>query len=179
MERSSKEWKDVVRRCYSRERSGGGKHLRAATWRWSRTCVLVGRGGIGMTKFNLKTTVRNQFVEITHQIRDAIAASGVKSGLCVVYCPHTTAAITVNENADPDVVHDMLLYLNKTVPKDQSGFRHEEGNSDSHIKASLVGPSVTLLVDGGDIVLGRWQGVYFCEFDGPRTREVMVKVLGG
>jgi secondary thiamine-phosphate synthase enzyme len=132
-----------------------------------------------MTRFNLKTTARNQFVEITDQVRDAVTASGVKSGLCVVYCPHTTAAITVNENADPDVVHDMLLYLNKTVPKDQPAFRHGEGNSDSHIKASLVGPSVTLLVDGGDIVVGRWQGVYFCEFDGPRTREAMVKVLGG
>ncbi|HKA07479.1 MAG TPA: secondary thiamine-phosphate synthase enzyme YjbQ [Gemmataceae bacterium] len=130
-----------------------------------------------MTRFNLKTTARNQFVEITDQVRDAIGASGVKSGLCVVYCPHTTAAITVNENADPDVVHDMLLYLNMTVPKDQPGFRHGEGNSDSHIKASLIGPSVTLLVDGGDIVLGRWQGVYFCEFDGPRTREVLVQVV--
>jgi secondary thiamine-phosphate synthase enzyme len=131
-----------------------------------------------MTRFNLKTTGRNQFVEITDQVRDAISASGVKSGFCVVYCPHTTAAITVNENADPDVVHDMLLYFNKAVPKEQPGFRHEEGNSDSHIKASLVGPSVTLLVDGGEIVLGRWQGVYFCEFDGPRTREVIVQVVG-
>jgi secondary thiamine-phosphate synthase enzyme len=131
-----------------------------------------------MTRFNLKTTARNQFVEITDQIRDALSASGTKSGLCVVYCPHTTAAITVNENADPDVVHDMLLYLSKTVPKDQPGFRHGEGNSDSHIKASLVGPSVTLVVDGGDIVLGRWQGVYFCEFDGPRTREVFVQAVG-
>src|SRR5262245_30971065 len=131
-----------------------------------------------MTEFHVNTTVRNQFVEITEQVREALTASGIKSGLCVVYCPHTTAAITVNENADPDVVHDMLLYLNRTVPKDQPGFRHGEGNSDSHIKASLVGTSVTLVVDGGDIVLGRWQGVYFCEFDGPRTREVMVQIVG-
>jgi secondary thiamine-phosphate synthase enzyme len=131
-----------------------------------------------MTRFNLKTTARNQFVEITDQARDAVSAAGTKSGLCVVYCPHTTAAITVNENADPDVVHDMLLYLNKTIAKDQPGFRHGEGNSDSHIKASLVGPSVTLVVDDGDIVLGQWQGVYFCEFDGPRTREVVVQVIG-
>jgi secondary thiamine-phosphate synthase enzyme len=131
-----------------------------------------------MTTFELKTTARNQLVEITDQVRDALAASGVKSGLCVVYCPHTTAAITVNENADPDVVHDMLLYLNKTIPQHQAGFRHGEGNSDSHIKASLVGPSVTLIVDQGDIVLGRWQGVYFCEFDGPRTRSVHVQVIG-
>jgi len=131
-----------------------------------------------MTEFHVKTSARNQLVEITDQVRDAINAAGTKSGLCVVYCTHTTAAITVNENADPDVVHDMLLYLNRTVPKDQPGFRHGEGNSDSHIKASLVGPSVTLLVNDGDLALGRWQGVYFCEFDGPRSRTVMVKVVG-
>ena len=131
-----------------------------------------------MTKFQLKTTNRNQFVEITDQVRDAVAESRITSGLCVVYCPHTTAAITINENADPHVVHDMVLHLNRTVPKDQPGFRHGEGNSDSHVKASLVGPSVTLIVDKGDLVLGRWQGVYFCEFDGPRTREVVVHVVG-
>jgi secondary thiamine-phosphate synthase enzyme len=131
-----------------------------------------------MTRFDLKTNSRNELVEITDRVRDAVAASGVKSGLCVVYCPHTTAAITINENADPDVVHDMLHYLNKSIPQHQAGFRHGEGNSDSHIKASLVGPSVTLIVDGGDIVLGRWQGVFFCEFDGPRTRTVMVQVVG-
>jgi len=131
-----------------------------------------------MTRFEVTTTARNQLVEITDRVRDAITASGVKSGLCVVYCPHTTAAITVNENADPDVVHDVLLHLNKSIPQHQGGFRHGEGNSDSHIKASLVGPSVTLLVDDGDVVLGRWQGVYFCEFDGPRTRTVMVQVVG-
>src|SRR5690349_19050904 len=131
-----------------------------------------------MTEFQVNTTARNQLVEITDQVRDAITASGVRGGLCVVYCPHTTAAITVNENADPDVVHDMLLYLGRAVPQDQAGFRHGEGNSDSHIKASLVGPSVTLLVEHGDLVLGRWQGVYFCEFDGPRTRTVHVRVVG-
>lgn len=131
-----------------------------------------------MNQFQIKTTTRNQFVEITDQVRNVVTASKISSGLCVVYCPHTTAAITVNENADPDVVHDMLLYLNKTIPQHQTGFRHAEENSDSHIKASLVGPSVTLVVEDGDIVLGRWQGVYFCEFDGPRTRQVMVQVLG-
>jgi secondary thiamine-phosphate synthase enzyme len=130
-----------------------------------------------MTEFNLKTTARNQLIDITDRVRDAVSKSGTGTGLCVVYCPHTTAAITVNENADPDVVHDMLLYLNRTVPKDQPGFRHGEGNSDSHIKASLVGPSVTLVINDGDIVLGRWQGVYFCEFDGPRTRTVVAQVL--
>jgi secondary thiamine-phosphate synthase enzyme len=131
-----------------------------------------------MTEFDVRTATRNQFVEITDQVREAVGKSGIKSGFCVVYCPHTTAAITVIENADPDVVHDMLLHLNRTVPKDQPGFRHGEGNSDSHIKASLVGPSVTLVVDAGDIVLGRWQGVYFCEFDGPRTRTVAVQIVG-
>ncbi len=131
-----------------------------------------------MTEFTLKTTARNQFVEISDRVREAVAGCGIKSGLCVVYCPHTTAAITVNENADPDVVRDMLLHLDRTVPKDQAGFRHGEGNSDSHIKASLVGPSVTLVVNDGDIVLGRWQGVYFCEFDGPRTRTAVVQVVG-
>lgn len=131
-----------------------------------------------MTEFEVRTTARNQFVEITDQVRDAVATSGVKTGFCVVYCPHTTAAITINENADPDVVHDMLLYLDRTIPQRQTGFRHGEGNSDSHIKASLVGSSATLIVDDGDIVLGRWQGVYFCEFDGPRTRKVYVQVVG-
>src|SRR5215218_9581372 len=107
-----------------------------------------------MTEFTLKTSARNQFVEITDRVRDAITASKVRSGLCVVYCPHTTAAVTVNENADPDVVHDMLLWLERAVPHVQPGFRHGEGNSDSHIKASLVGPSVTLVVDRGELVLG-------------------------
>jgi secondary thiamine-phosphate synthase enzyme len=131
-----------------------------------------------MLTFDVETKTRNQFVEITDRVRHAIEKSGVQSGFCVVYCPHTTAAITINENADPDVVHDMLLYLDRTIPQRQSGFRHGEGNSDSHIKASLVGSSATLIVDKGDIVMGRWQGVYFCEFDGPRTRKVIVQVVG-
>jgi len=131
-----------------------------------------------MMQFEVRTTTRNQFVEITDHVRQAVAKSGVQSGMCVVYCPHTTAAITINENADPDVVHDMLLYLDRTIPQRQSGFRHGEGNSDSHIKASLVGSSATLIIDDGELVLGRWQGVYFCEFDGPRTRQVMVQIVG-
>ena len=131
-----------------------------------------------MTTFDLHTRRRNEFVEITDRVRQAVRQSGVAAGLCVVYCPHTTAAITINENADPDVVHDMLLWLERVVPQAHSGFRHGEGNSDSHIKASLVGPSVTLVIDSGDLVLGRWQGVWFCEFDGPRTRTVHVQVVG-
>ena len=131
-----------------------------------------------MTEFQVRTSARNQFVEITDEVRQAVTSSGIHAGFCVVYCPHTTAAITVNENADPDVVHDMRLYLNRTIPKEQPGFRHGEGNSDSHIKASLVGPSVTLVINDGDVVLGRWQGIYFCEFDGPRSRTVMVQTVG-
>ena len=132
-----------------------------------------------MHQFQVETHARSEMVEITDQVRSAVRASGVREGLCVVYCPHTTAAITVNENADPDVVHDVLLWYSRIVPQQQPGFRHAEGNSDSHIKATLVGPSVTLLVNGGTPVLGRWQGVFFCEFDGPRTRTVQVQVLGG
>jgi len=128
--------------------------------------------------FQIQTQKRNQFVEITGQVRAALKQSGLREGLCVVYCPHTTAAVTINENADPDVVNDMLLHMDRTIPQHQPGFRHGEGNSDSHIKASLVGPSVTLLVDKGDVVLGRWQGVWFCEFDGPRTRTVHVQAVG-
>jgi secondary thiamine-phosphate synthase enzyme len=131
-----------------------------------------------MDTFDVRTRQRTEFVEITDQVRQAVQRAGVRRGLCVVYCPHTTAAVTINENADPDVVHDMLLWLNRTIPQQQAGFRHREGNSDAHIKASLVGSSVMLLVEDGDLVLGRWQGVYFCEFDGPRTRTVRVQTLG-
>ena len=131
-----------------------------------------------MDTFEVQTRQRNEFIDITDRVRHHVERSGVRQGICVVYCPHTTAAITINENADPDVVHDMLLWLNRTIPKDQSGFRHNEGNSDSHLKASLVGPSVTLLVENGELVLGRWQGVFFCEFDGPRTRRVHIQSLG-
>lgn len=131
-----------------------------------------------MHSFEVPTRQRNEFVEITAEVRQAVRGSGIQQGWCVVYCPHTTAAITINENADPDVVHDMLLWFERTIPKDQRGFRHGEGNSDSHIKSSLVGASATVLIERGDLVLGRWQGVYFCEFDGPRRRTVQVQVLG-
>src|SRR5216683_6950772 len=117
-----------------------------------------------MDTFTVSTHKRNEFMEITDSVRKSLEKSGISSGFGVVYCPHTTAAITINENADPDVVHDMLLWLERVIPQAQAGFRHGEGNSDSHIKASLVGPSVTLLVDKGALVLGRWQGVWFCEF---------------
>ena len=131
-----------------------------------------------MERFELRTGKRSEFVEITERVRQAVRASGVRSGLCVAYCPHTTAAITVNENADPDVVHDMLLFFERAIPHVQAGFRHGEGNSDSHIKASLIGSSATVLIEDGDLVLGRWQGIWFCEFDGPRTRTAMVQCVG-
>ena len=131
-----------------------------------------------MHRFTIRTKSRTELVDLTAEVRRVVHDAGLRSGICVVYCPHTTAAVTVQENADPDVVRDMLLWLNEHVPKDVPGFRHAEGNSDSHIKASLVGPSVTLVVNDGDLMLGRWQGVYFCEFDGPRTRTVAVQVVG-
>ena len=132
-----------------------------------------------MDTFRVTTARRNEFVEITDQVRAAVRNANVTSGIVVVYCPHTTAGITIQENADPDVVHDLLLWLNQHIPQQVPGFRHGEGNSDSHLKSSLVGTSATLIVDGGRPVLGTWQGVYFCEFDGPRTRTVHVKVVGG
>jgi secondary thiamine-phosphate synthase enzyme len=128
--------------------------------------------------FTVTTSQRTEFVEITAEVRRAVRADGLVAGAAVVYCPHTTAAVTVQENADPDVVRDMLLWLNRHVPKDLPDFRHAEGNSDAHLKSSLIGPSVTLVVAGGAPVLGTWQGVYLCEFDGPRTRTVHVQTIG-
>ncbi|GHV17917.1 hypothetical protein FACS18949_17260 [Clostridia bacterium] len=120
---------------------------------------------------------RQDFYNITPQVREAVSKSGVTDGIAVVYCPHTTAGITINENADPDVVRDLLFALDKTYP-DRPEFRHSEGNSAAHLKASVIGSSATVIIDGGKLVLGTWQGVYFCEFDPPRTRKFYVKVVG-
>jgi secondary thiamine-phosphate synthase enzyme len=128
-----------------------------------------------MQEFRVQTHNRTEMIDITGQVVDAIRAEGVEDGFCVVYCPHTTAAITIQENADPDVVADVLKELNKVVPFDD-GYRHSEGNSAAHIKSSLIGCSETLIVEGGRPVLGTWQAVYFCEFDGPRSRRVLVKM---
>lgn len=130
-----------------------------------------------MDTFTVPTHNRHEFVEITDQVRQFLKRKKVLEGVAVVYCPHTTAGITINENADPDVVHDMLLWFERTIPHVQTGFRHGEGNSDSHLKASLVGSSATVLVSEGELILGRWQGIYFCEFDGPRQRTVHVQFL--
>ncbi len=121
---------------------------------------------------------RSQLVEITRPVADAIGKSGVREGVCFVYVPHTTAAVCINENADPDVRADVEAFLGRLIPQN-SGFAHGEGNSDAHIKSILTGPSVTIFVEGGRPLLGRWQGVYLCEFDGPRAREVWVKILEG
>ena len=129
------------------------------------------------TTLTVRTERRSQLVEITRAVADVIARSGVADGLCVVYVPHTTAAVCINENADPDVRADIEAFLARLIPED-AGFAHAEENSDSHIKSILTGPSVTLLVENGRPLLGRWQGIYLCEWDGPRSREVWVKVAG-
>ncbi|ABS25179.1 secondary thiamine-phosphate synthase enzyme YjbQ [Anaeromyxobacter sp. Fw109-5] len=129
----------------------------------------------------IATRAATELVEITALVRAALRKSGVESGVLVAYVPHTTAGITVQENADPDVRADLLLALASAVPARPPGgaYRHAEGNSDAHVKASLVGSSATIVVDRGELVLGTWQGVYLCEFDGPRTRKVLLKVLAG
>lgn len=128
--------------------------------------------------FNFQlSTPREGLVDITAEVAEAISESGVNEGICVVYCPHTTAAITINENADPDVKTDFISGLDKSFP-DLASFRHAEGNSDAHIKSSAVGASETIIVAGGKPLLGTWQGIYFCEFDGPRSRKFYVKVMG-
>ena len=122
------------------------------------------------------STSREDLYNITPQAREAVAKSGIADGIAIVYCPHTTAGITINESADPDVVRDLLFGLDKAFP-DRAEFRHGEGNSAAHLKASIIGSSVTVIVDKGRLVLGTWQGIYFCEFDPPRSRKFYVKVI--
>jgi secondary thiamine-phosphate synthase enzyme len=124
---------------------------------------------------NVRTSHRAELLDITGRVQAAVSESGVQSGECIVFVPHTTAGVTINENADPTVQQDVLAHLAKLVPAD-GGFRHAEGNSDAHIKAGLLGFSTTVLVEGGRLVLGTWQGIYLAEFDGPRSRRVLVKV---
>lgn len=125
--------------------------------------------------YNLKTEKEN-FYNITSYVRQSVIESGVQSGYAIVFCPHTTAGITINENADPDVVTDLLYALDKTYP-DRPQFRHAEGNSAAHLKSSCIGSSATVIIDDNRLVLGTWQGIYFTEFDGPRTRKFMVKIV--
>ncbi len=131
-----------------------------------------------ITGFSVKTDEHTQMIDITRQVRGIVRESNVDCGICVVFVPHTTAAVTINENADPDVVRDLNMEINKIVPW-EDGYHHSEGNSAAHLKSSLVGFSQTLLIEDGHLVLGTWQGIYFWEFDGPRTRKVYVKVMKG
>ena len=124
----------------------------------------------------VKTSSKTELIDITRSVHEAVRKTGVKDGLCLVFTPHTTGAITINENADPAVPHDILMQLNQIVPF-QDRYQHREGNSPAHVKASLVGPSETIFVESGELVLGTWQGIFFCEFDGPRNRNVYVKVV--
>ena len=130
------------------------------------------------TTFTVATSQTAHFVDITDHVLKAVADSKVHDGLVVVYVPHTTAGITINENADPTVQRDILTHLDKMIPP-SGDYRHAEGNSPAHIKASLMGSSVTVIVAGGDLQLGKWQGIYLCEFDGPRRRRVQVKIIEG
>ncbi|MCX6831063.1 MAG: secondary thiamine-phosphate synthase enzyme YjbQ [candidate division Zixibacteria bacterium] len=129
-------------------------------------------------QFTLSTSSRNQLIDVTDIVSDYVQRSGVKSGICLVYTPHTTAAITVNENADPSVKSDIIRKLTDIFPQNDN-YDHSEGNSDAHLKSSVVGCSQTLLIKNGSLLLGTWQGIYFCEFDGPRRRQYFVKVLPG
>ena len=125
----------------------------------------------------IKTRSRGEMLEITDRVQRHVTAERIQDGMAIVYVPHTTAAVTINENADPDVKHDMLAKLGEMIPKEESYYDHGEGNSDSHVKTSLVGNSVTVLIEGGKLILGTWQGIQFCEFDGPRTRSYHVKLV--
>ena len=128
--------------------------------------------------FGVSTKRRNELIDITSEVSSLVSQSGVVNGDVIVYCPHTTAAITINENADPSVGHDMLLTLSDLMPQHRSGYRHSEGNSDSHCKSSLFGCSEQVMIKDKSLELGTWQGILFCEFDGPRSRKVMGQIRG-
>jgi len=126
--------------------------------------------------FEVRTSSQTEFIDITRSVQEVLKKTGVEDGICIIFIPHTTAAVTINENADPSVVQDIVMELNKIIPfKDP--YRHMEGNSPAHIKGSLVGCSQIVFIESGKLVLGTWQGIFFCEFDGPRNRKVHVKVM--
>jgi len=127
-------------------------------------------------EISISTKSRNEFVLVDREVDSVVRESGVQEGTCLIWIPHTTAAVTINENADPSVVRDILYKLDKVIPY-RDGYQHMEGNSAAHIKSSLLGPSLNLIITGGKLVLGTWQSIYFCEFDGPRTRRMVVKVM--
>lgn len=127
----------------------------------------------------LRTSRRDEMIDITREVASIVSKEQIQEGIAVVYCPHTTGGITIQENADPDVKHDILLRLDEVYPWKHPGYRHNEGNTASHLKALTTGASQTIPIHEGNLILGRWQGIYFCEFDGPRTREYFVKLLKG
>jgi secondary thiamine-phosphate synthase enzyme len=127
-----------------------------------------------MQQFQVRTSSRTQLIDITDEVQEAVGRIGLRDGIATVYVPHTTAGVTINENADPDVVHDMLKVMDEIIPFNHQAYRHMEGNSAAHIKSSLFGCSQNVIVEGGKLQLGTWQGIYFAEFDGPRTRKVWV-----
>ena len=129
-------------------------------------------------RFEVKTSKHTQMLDITHQVQRAVTESGVRDGICTVFIPHTTAAVTINENADPDVVRDFTMELGKIVPW-EDGYHHMEGNSAAHLKSSMIGFSEQIIIEDGRLLLGTWQGIYFCEFDGPRSRKCFVKIMEG
>lgn len=131
-----------------------------------------------MERISLKTNNRLELIDITDKIQSIAAKSKIKSGICFIFCPHTTAGLTINENADPSVRADIEKTLNKLVPAG-AGYAHSEGNADSHIKSSLLGQSLNIFLESGKLILGRWQGIYFCEADGPRQRELWIKIMEG
>jgi secondary thiamine-phosphate synthase enzyme len=130
-----------------------------------------------MEEIRVRTTARSEMVEITEEVQEVVSRGGVRDGVAVVQSLHTTAAITINENADPFVVDDVLGKLERLIPREERFYQHAEGNSDSHLKTSFFGPSITVIVSGGRLVLGTWQGIYLCEFDGPRERRVAIQLL--
>ncbi len=132
-----------------------------------------------MPGFSVKTTRRSELIDITAQVASVVEASGLAEGVAHVYVPHTTCGITINEAADPSVAADILMYLDELAPRDHPKYRHAEGNTDAHIKASFMGSSVTVFIEGSRLLLGTWQGIFLGEFDGPRTRRVIVRVDGG
>ena len=129
-------------------------------------------------QITIKTSAQTEMIDITEKVQHVLADQNFRDGMCMVFVPHTTAAVTINENADPTVCHDILMVLNQMVPW-KAEYRHAEGNSPAHVKASLIGASALLQVENGRMVLGTWQGIFFCEFDGPRTRKVHISMMDG
>lgn len=130
-------------------------------------------------RLEIQTHKRDEMIDITERVRERVKEAGIEQGIAIIYSPHTTAGIAINENADPDVQHDVLMRLDEVFPWNHTKYRHMEGNSASHLKAITTGTSQTVIIENHELVLGRWQGIYFCEFDGPRMRTCLIKLLRG